>query len=114
MSFNLRILLILFSIFLTFIIIKLIKKELLPIKYSLFWIAAVILIFLVGLVPNFINIFTSLIGFETTSNLTIGIILVIVLFITLLLTLIVSKQKKMINLLIQEISILKKEIDKKN
>ncbi len=109
MNLHLRIFLIIFSLFLALLVFKLINSRKLPIKYSLFWLFASSLIFLVGLIPDFINIFTSFIGFQTTSNLVIGIILGIVLIITLLLTLIISEQKKRITLLIQEVSLLKKE-----
>lgn len=111
MSINLRIFLISFSIALILIIFKLLSKNKLPIKYSLFWLFASLLIFLVGLVPDFIKSFTSIIGFQTTSNLVVGVILGIVLLITLLLTLIVSEQKQRLKLLIQELSILKSEVE---
>lgn len=111
MPINLRICLIFFSIILGLIILVLVSKRKLPIKYSLFWLFAAIIIFLVGLVPNFINIFTSLIGFQTTASLIVGVMLVIVLFITLLLTLIISEQKQRIKLLIQEISLLKEKVN---
>lgn len=112
MSAHLRIVLVLFSILLISIILFLVREKKVPIKYSLFWIFSALLIFLVGCFPNFINFFTSLVGFQTTSNLVIGIILGIVLFITLLLTIIISEQKNRIKLLIQEISLLKEKINK--
>ena len=112
LSSHLRILLVLFAIGMTLFIFRLISKNKLPIKYSLFWLMAFILIFLVGLFPNFIGFFTSLIGFQTTSNLVVGIILGIVLLITLLLTIIISEQKKRIKLLMQEVSLIKAEIKK--
>ena len=49
-------------------------------------------------------------GFQTMSNMVIGIILVLLTFLTMALTIIVSGQKKKTTLLIQEISILKSEI----
>ncbi len=113
MSTHLKIFLIIFSLFLMGILLTLISKRKLPIKYSLFWFFSSLLIFLVGLFPNFIEIFTSFIGFQTTSNLVIGIILGIVLFITLLLTLIISEQKQRIKLLVQEVSLLKEKINRK-
>ena len=58
---------------------------------------------------NFVGFFTNLIGFKTTSNLVIGIILSLLLLITLFLTVIINDQKNKIKLLIQEISMLKKE-----
>lgn len=109
MSENLRILLVIFSIALFVLILNLISKHRVPIRYSLFWIVSSILIFIVGAFPDFIGSFTKMVGFETTSNLVIGIILALLLTITLILTIIVSGHKRKIKLLIQEISILKNE-----
>ena len=109
MSRQLRVVLIVLGITLIFIILSLIAKRKLPIKYSLFWFFSAFIILLVGIVPNFIRIFTKLIGFETTSNLVIDVIMGLLLLITLLLTIIISEQKRKIVLLIQEISILKEK-----
>lgn len=109
---NLRVVLILLSVILVIIILKLVAKNKLPIKYSLFWLASAIVVFLVGLVPRFIGEFTSLIGFETSASLITGIIVGLLLLITLLLTIIISEQKRRIILLVQEVSILKEKINK--
>lgn len=109
MNSNLRILLVVLSIVLTLIILRLISKNKLPIKYSLFWLFSAFIIFLVGAFPNFVGMFTGLIGFETTSNLVIGIMIGILLLITLLLTIIISEQKRKITLLVQEVSMLKQQ-----
>lgn len=106
---NLRIVLVLLSLILAFIVLKLLSKNKLPIKYSLFWLLASLVVFLVGAFPNFVGYFTHLIGFETSSSLVIGIIIGLLLMITLLLTIIISEQKRKIVLLIQEISILKEK-----
>lgn len=113
MDISLRVLLMVFGIFWLLIILFLLYKGKLPIKYSLFWLFSALLIFLVGLVPDFIWLFAALVGFETISNLVIGIMIGILLLITLLLTIIVSNQKRKINLLIQEISIIKKSLEDK-
>lgn len=113
MSFSLRIFLIIFSLILTFVIFHLIYRKKIQISFSIFWLFSALLILLVGAFPNFINIFTHLIGFETTSNLVIGIILGILLFNTLLLTIILTEQNNRITLLIQEVSILKNKLDEK-
>ena len=110
MSLNLRILLFVFS-FVSFIIIFiLLKKEKMPVKYSLVWLLSSLILFMVSLFPYSFNNVTSFIGFETTANLIIGIILALLLFITIVLTIIVSNQRKKIILLIQEVSIIKERI----
>lgn len=110
---NLRVCLIIFSIILFFIISCLISKKKLPIKYSSFWFFSSTLIFLVGLVPDFIWLFAFVVGLQTTASLVVGIMIIIVLFITLLLTIIISEQKQRIKLLVQEVSLLKEKINKK-
>ena len=111
MTNNLKILLVVFSLLLFLIVLRLISNKKISIKYSLLWLVVSILIFIVGAFPNFIGFFTKKIGFETTSNLVIGIILTLLLFITLILTVIVADQKKKIKLLIQETSIIKSRIE---
>ncbi|MBE6161607.1 MAG: DUF2304 domain-containing protein [Firmicutes bacterium] len=108
---NLRILLIIFSLILFLMVLRLIANKKIPIKYSLIWLLVSVLIFVVGAFPKFVSFFTTKIGFETTSNLVIGIILTLLLFITLILTVIVADQKKKIKLLIQETSIIKSRIE---
>ena len=110
MSDNLRILLVIFSLSLFILVLNFLSKNKIPIRYSLFWIISSILIFIVGAFPDFIGMFTSIVGFETTSNFVIGIILSMLLVITMILTIIVSKQKKQIKLLIQEVSMIKRKI----
>lgn len=113
MANNLRILLIIFSILFFCTILKLISRKKIQISNSLFWLFSAILIFLVALFPDFINFFTKLIGFETTSNFVIGIILTLLLFDTLLLTISLAEQNRKIVLLIQEVSILKQNLSSK-
>ena len=114
MSDSLRILLILFSLGLFTLVLNLMSKNKIPIRYSLYWIVASILIFIVGAFPDFIAFFTKMVGFETTANFIIGIILAMLLAITLILTIIVSGHKRKIKLLIQEVSMLKRELEKDN
>ncbi len=110
MNDGLRILLVFFSFLLIFIIFRLIYKNKIQISFSIFWLFSAALILLVGLFPNFISIFTNLIGFETTSNLIIGIILGILLFNTLTLMVIITEQNKRVVQLTQELSILKAKV----
>ena len=93
------------GVVLLLIVTALLAKKRVPVRYSIFWYFASAVIILVGAVPNFIGKFTKLLGFETTSNLVIGIIVGLLLLITLLLTVIVSDQRRKIATLTQEISI---------
>jgi len=109
---NLKIVLVICSVILMLIIIRLLRKNRISIKYSMFWFFLSIVIFIVGLFPDFVHLFTNLFGFETTSNLIIGIILVSLMLITLVQTLIITQNRKLIVKLIQEISLMKGDIEK--
>ena len=60
--------------------------------------------------PDVLIWFAYQLGFQTISNLVVGVFIVILFFITISLTVIVSAQKRKITLLIQEVSILKEKI----
>ncbi len=107
MGLNLRIALFIFSIIWLLIIFVCIRKKKLPIKYSIVWICAIAVIMLISIFPTILDVFATLFGFTTISNLIIGVILTLLLMITLVLTIIVSRQKEQIIKLVQEISLLK-------
>lgn len=107
MSISLRLAVIFISIILIFATLLSVKKEKIPVKYSLIWLFSGFLILFIGIVPETITFFSNLLGFVNMSNMVIGIFIFILLLITMALTIIVSTQKKMITLLVQEISMLK-------
>lgn len=107
MSDNLRILLLIFSILWFLFIFIFLRKDKIPVKYSLFWFASSTVILFISLFPDLLTYVTKLLGFQTISNMVIGVILTLLLLITFILTMIVSNQKKQITQLIQEISIIK-------
>ena len=80
--------------------------------YSLLWGIGVIILLFLAIWPNSLIVLANLVGFQTVSNMVIGVLLVILFFITMSLTVIVSAQKRKITLLVQEISLLKSEIKK--
>lgn len=107
MSIKLRIALLIFSIIWFFTILYAIRKNKLPIKYSLIWFIAIFVLLLISVVPFILEYFANLFGFITMSNLVIGIMITLLLGITLILTMIIFHQKKQITMLIQEVSIIK-------
>lgn len=109
MSKALVILLIVFSIIWIIIILKMVRDSKISIRYSMIWLFMALVIFLVGIFPNFMKWIAHTAGFEATSSLVIGILLTLLLVVTLFLTVIVTNQKTQINSLIQEVSILKKD-----
>ena len=113
MQITLRVALIIYAIFLLIIVTHLLKKGRIPEKYSIIWYICSIIILLVGLVPGFLEIISKLLGFEVLSNFVIGILIALLTIMCLVLSVMIAGQKKKTTLLIQELSILKKEVKEK-
>ena len=113
MQINLRIFVIVFALILAYTTIKVLKKGRIPEKYSLIWLTISLVIFLVGLTPDFLTSISKLLGFEVMSNMVIAIILVMMVFMMMILSIMLAGQKKKTTLLIQELSILRKELNDK-
>lgn len=111
MSANLRLIILLITTVIIFIILKILQKGRLPIKYSLVWFLSTVVMLLVAIFPEFLIMVANLLGFKTMSNMVIGVMIIILLFISMVLTIIVSGQKEKIKLLVQEVSLLKKGVD---
>ena len=113
MQITLRVALVIYAIILLIIITHLLKRGRLPEKYSIIWYAFSIVVLLVGIVPQFLEIISKLLGFELLSNFVIGILIGLLTLMSLLLNVMIAGHKKKITLLIQEVSILKKELEEK-
>lgn len=109
MSLKLRIVMFIFSLLLLLLIVRILRKDKMPIKYAIIWIFAFLLMLLVSLVPSFLTAISNLLGFEAMASMVIGMMIVILLIISIILTMIVSSQNKTITTLIQEISLLKEK-----
>lgn len=104
--------LIMISILLFVIVILILRKDKIPVKYALVWFLSSIIIFLLGVAPDLFAFVSNFFGFETISNMVIGFFIFILLMICMSLTITVSGQKRKITLLMQEISILKNKINR--
>ena len=101
---------IIFSIFLLLFIFQFIRKDKLKIKYTLVWFVLFFVFFLILIVPNFLNILTEFLGFQTPSNMILCLLIAVLVVINISLTGIVSSQDKKIRLLIQEVSLFKRNM----
>ena len=110
---NLRLVVIIFILFLFLLIVYLLRKRKLSTKFAIVWFLAIIVMLLTVLLPDVMKYVANLIGFELLSNMLLCIFIAILLFITLALTIMVSSNKRRITLLIEEVSILKKELEDK-
>ncbi|OUP73987.1 hypothetical protein B5F09_10975 [Erysipelatoclostridium sp. An173] len=112
---SILVLIVAFIIFLLTLI--LLRKGRIPVKFSILWFLVSFILFLVGFFPGFISLISNLMGFQTMSNMLVGILIFILFLLTIALTVIVSGQTTKIIILIQEVSMLKKKIndmEKKN
>lgn len=92
----------------------LLRKGKIPIKFTFMWWLPALLLIVVALAPNTLIKIMKLIGFQTLSNMIIGLLITILFFITIALTVIISGQSKKIRLLIQELSLLKSKQEGKS
>ena len=101
MPLDLRLAILAVTLILAFTIYKVLSKRIIPVKYSFLWWLAVVVLLILVIIPDVLIWFATKLGFQTISNLVVGVFIVILFFIT---------QKKKITLLIQEVSILKEKI----
>ncbi len=113
MTVNLFVCSLIFSCFVLLFILFLLKKQKITIKYSLVWFCVFFFLTICLLIPGLLDFLTKQLGFQTPSNMVFSLLIASLIIITIALTVIVSTQDKKIRLLIQEISILKKEANKK-
>ena len=105
MSVALRISVLLLCMFLTAVVLRLVSKESLLLKYSLLWLVLVILLVTCALFPDGLVFISRALGFETVSNFALLIGLFCLLAISLSLSVIVSKQAGRIKNLTQRLAL---------
>lgn len=92
-------------------VIYLLYKGRMPVKFCLFWLLVCIILFMVCIFPNAIVSLAKIVGFISMPNLVIGILFTLLFFICIVLTVMISGQKVKTTLLIQELSLLKKQVE---
>lgn len=92
------------------VIIYLLKKRVLSLKYTLLWLFTGLVLLVMAIWPEIFNVIIRLMGIELPVNavflLTIGFLYMIVMSITA----IVSKQTEQIKVLIQSVALLEKRV----
>lgn len=110
MSLPLMLALVFFSIALIAIVSILVVRGKIPVKYSLLWYVFAIIVLLTGLFPNFFGVLGRFVGFNILSDFIIALILVILIFLNIALTVMIASQRRRINIVSQEVALLKKEV----
>lgn len=111
MSSKLSLSLLLVAIGIFVLTIVMLKKERFPVKYSLIWFFVSLVLLCCSFLPHWLVDMTQMIGFQIPSNFIVGVLFILTFIICIVLTAIVSEQNKKITLLVQEISILKSQIN---
>lgn len=112
MSNNLRVSILLVSFLLYAVCLIIFKKGRMPLKYLLVWWIPATIVLIVAIFPPILEKVIITLGFQTISNMIIGLLFVVLIFICISLTIIISGQQTKITLLIQEVSLLKNRVDK--
>ena len=110
----LRIALIVLSLVFLVIIVRLVIKKRLMLKYYMLWMLLSIVILLVSIFPQPIFLLSNLLGIGAPSNLIFLIALGILFLIALSLSIVVTHQTINERKNLQEIAILKKELEELN
>ena len=99
------------GIFLIVIVTIILKRGRIPMKFALVWYVPSFAIVLLALFPSLFEFVAGILGFQTISNLVAGFLFVVLFLIIIALTVIIAGQTTKINLLIQEVSMLKKKVN---
>lgn len=101
-----RIALIATSLAFASVIVRLVKRKQLTMKYSFLWIILLFVILLCAILPIIPYRISDILGFEAPANFIFLVAIFFLLAIALSLSIIVSKQQRKITTLIQEVAIL--------
>jgi hypothetical protein len=112
MSLAIQIILICFVLFIGWVIIMTIKSGRLSVRYAMVWLGSVFFMLIALIIPNLLLKVANLLGFQVVSNMLFLVGILILLVIVFSLSVIVSGQERKIKMLIQELSILKKKVNK--
>lgn len=111
MSLKLTITLIILNIIAMIFIYRFIRKEKILLKYALIWVLVCLIMILFALTPNIMKSIAYFLGIETASNMVFLFIIGINTVINFILTAMISTQKHKINILIEEIGIIKEKLN---
>ncbi len=112
MFFSLKHVMILIILVYLFFILKSVKRKKMRIGYLIFWSFTGLLMIISLIVPNLIEDISKFLGFEVPINMVFSIAIFIILYLIFDITTITSEQENNNVMLIQELSILRKKVDK--
>ena len=111
MNVNLKIFLLLLLAFQMFLIVKVVKRKKLTIKYASFWIFLILIMAIVVVFPEVVYRLSTLFGFEVAANMIFLLGFFFLFYIAFIITTSISIQNEKIKSIIQELSILKESVN---
>lgn len=111
-SFKLQIFLLLASIICFFLLINLIRKYSIELKYSMLWLIVMLISIFLSIFPKSFTFISNLIGIELPVNALFLLSIFGIMMIMFSLTLEVSKSTMKIKELSQEVGLLRNELEK--
>lgn len=112
MQVSLNLVLIIMTLIYIFLILKSIRKKKLQISFSLFWLITGILLIIALLIPNLVENISRALGFEVPANMVFCLTIFVSFYLIFNLTIAISKENKKNTVLVQEVSMLKRRIEK--
>ena len=113
MATNLRVFLIISLFLCIYLIFRTIKKKKLSMKFGRYWTLIFGVMLVLIIFPNIIENFAEFCGFKQAPNMLFLIAILILFYIVFAIYTTISKINEINKTLVQEISLLKKEINKK-
>lgn len=112
MQLTLKIALIVILLIYLLVISKAVKKKNMRINYLIFWIITGIILIIALLAPNFVETISKSLGFKLPINMIFSFAIFVIMYLIFDLTRLITKEQNKNIMLIQEISILKKKVEK--
>lgn len=110
MQLPLRIALIITTVVYLYYVLKAIKHKKIKISFSIFWILTGGVLIIALAIPNLIANISNMLGFKLTVNMIFCMAIFICFYLIFNLNILLTKENRKNILLIQEVSLLKKEI----
>lgn len=111
MSTALHLVFVAFSVLFLIAVLRLVSRGKLLLKYSLLWLALGVVALIVSIFPGVAGAISHALGFGLTSNFVFFVALALLAAICMTLTVIVSWQSRDIRSLVQQMALLKKELE---
>ena len=112
MDFTLRLFLLLLILIGILSVYKTIKRKKLSMKYGMYWTIIFIGMFMIVLFPSIIENLATFLGFKEAPNMLFLIAIFILFYIVFAIYTSITKLSEMNKILVQELSMLKKELEK--